>query len=202
MSDLWSYFKTLFRQSKKSTPAEPFVHELIVRSPQERADFTQWKETLLFQRMKTWVREQYGLFCAQPEEVEEPLQFLDTAPNLGFALYFHQTGYTAREAIHFLDYLKEQVLRMDYRIQVSDMRTYERGDWVETIQRHYLKPRPVIHEDQKLRQRFGNITIDLLLRDDAPHLLRFRATSYRDHLFQAPESFGQLIRELFPDTAS
>lgn len=200
MADLWSYFKTLFRQAKSSTPANPLVHELIVRSPQEKVDYAQWRETLVFQRMKQWVRDQYGLFCTQPEDVSEPLQFLDTAPNLGFALYFHQTGYTAREATHFLDYLKEQVLHMDYRVQVSDLRTYERPNWVETVQRHYLKPRPVICTDQKLRQRFGNITIDLLLRDEAPYLLRFRATAYRDHLFQEPESFAQLMRELFPDT--
>lgn len=197
MSDLWSYFKTLFQQSKVSTPSKPLVHELIIRTEAERADFLHWKETVVFKQLKSWISSQYVLFQQSPEAVDESIDFLDMPSSKGFAIYFHKTGYTTREAMHFLDFLKDQVLRMDYRVQISDLRSYERPGWVETVQRHYLKPRPAMDEKRQLRQRFGNITIELFQRDDRPHNLRFRATSYRDHLFQDAEPFHVLMNELF-----
>jgi hypothetical protein len=54
-----------------------------------------------------------------------------------------------------------------------------------------------MNEARKLRQRFGNVTIELYLRDDRPYQLRFRATSYRDHLFQEAEPFDTLVQSLF-----
>ncbi|MBP9874679.1 MAG: hypothetical protein KBC60_11580, partial [Haliscomenobacter sp.] len=71
-----------------------------------------------------------------------------------------------------------------------------RPNWAETVQRHYLKPRPQVPDGEKLRQRFGNVTIEVVSRDDKAHQLRFRATAYSDHLFQDAERFEGLMKEL------
>lgn len=197
MSEFWSYIKSLFQQSKASSPSKPLVHELIQRSQEEQEDYRRWKETLVFQRLKDWLSNQYALSRHLPDELDEALDFLDTPSSKGFVVHFHKTGYSTREAVHFLDYLKDAVLAEDYRIQISDLRVYERPKWVETVQRHYLKPRPAMNEARKLRQRFGNVTVELYLRDDKPYQLRFRATSYRDHLFQEAEPFDILVQSLF-----
>jgi hypothetical protein len=194
--DIYAYFKSLFRQSRESSPSKPLIHEMINRSEAEQQDYIQWKDTLVARRLRDWLAEQYVIFLHQPGELSEAVDFLDTPSSKGFVIYFHHTGYTLREAVHFFDFLKERVLLQDYRTQISDLRTYERPNWVETVQRHYLKPRPLTDEAGKLRQRFGNITIELILRNDRPHQMRLRATAYKDHLFQEPEEFKQLFAAL------
>ncbi len=194
--DIFAYFRALFQQSKESSPSKPLVHELIVRSEEEKQDYLRWKETLVFRRLRDWLQEQYVLFLHQPDQLAETVEFLQTPSSKGFAVFFNKTRYSSREVTHFFDFLKERVLEQEYRVQVSDVRSYERPNWVETVQRHYLKPRPQMDEAGKLRQRFGNITIEFILRNDQPYQLRFRATAYKDHLFQEAEDFKQLFTAL------
>ena len=42
----------------------------------------------------------------------------------------------------------------------------------------------------------GNITIELVLRNDKPHQLRFRATSYNDRLYAEADAFKELFQGL------
>ena len=194
--DILAYFRSLFQQSKSSSPSKPLIHELIVRSEDEKQDYERWKETLVFRRLRDWLQEQYVIFLHQPDQLPETVEFLQTPSSKGFAVFFHKTRYSVREITHFFDFLKERVLEQEYRVQVSDIRSYERPNWVETVQRHYLKPRPQMDEAGKLRQRFGNITIEYILRNDHPYQLRLRATAYKDHLFQEAEDFKYLFTAL------
>ena len=194
--DILAYFRSLFQQTKTSSPSRPLIHELIVRSEEEKQDYERWKETLVFRRLRDWLQEQYVIFLHQPDQLPETVEFLHTPSSKGFAVFFHKTRYSAREITHFFDFLKERVLEQEYRVQVSDVRSYERPNWVETVQRHYLKPRPQMDEAGKLRQRFGNITIEYILHNDQPYQLRFRATAYKDHLFQEAEDFKYLFTAL------
>lgn len=193
MPDLWNYFKNLFRQAENSSPSQPLIHELIVRSPEEKADYDQWKSTLVCRRLKDWLNDQYAIFQVLPEDIDEALDFLNTPSSKGFVIHFNKTRYSKREVVHFFDYLKEQVLALSYKTQVSDLRTYQRPAWVETVQRHYLKPRSGQDEAGKFKQRFGNVLIELVLRDEQVHHLRFRATAYNDHLYQDAEEFKSLM---------
>ncbi|MBK8879470.1 MAG: hypothetical protein IPN74_13255 [Haliscomenobacter sp.] len=197
MPDLWGYFKSLFNQSRHSSPSQPLLHELIVRSAEERQDYAQWKETLVCRRLKDWLHDQYTAFLLSGSCPDESIDFLDTPSSKGFVIHFYKTRYSNRDVAHFFDYLKERVLALEYKSQISDIRSYERPNWAETVQRHYLKPRPLpLPEQEKLRQRFGNVTIEYVSRDDKAHQLLFRATAYSDHLFQDAERFEGLMKEL------
>ncbi len=93
----------------------------------------------------------------------------------------------------FFDYLKGQVLAQNYKSELSDIRETQRGAWLETIQRHYLKPKSSINDSGLIRQRFGNVTIELVLRNEVVHHLRLRATAYSDHLYQDAWDFQVLM---------
>lgn len=197
MPDLWGYFKSLFNQSRQSSPSQPLVHEMIVRSAEERQDYAHWKETLVCRRLKDWLHDQYSAFLLSGSCRDESIDFLDTPSSKGFVIHFYKTRYSNRDVAHFFDYLKERVLAQEYKNQISDIRSYERPNWAETVQRHYLKPRPLHSpEQQKLPQRFGNVTIEYVSRDDRAHQLLFRATSYSDHLYQDAERFEGLMKAL------
>ena len=197
MADLWEYLKNLFGRADKSSPAHPFIHELIERSEQEQADYERWKKTLVRRRLQGWLADQYAIYSVLPDDIDEALDFLDTPSSKGFVIYFHKTQYSLRDATHFCDFLRERVLSLNYRTQISDTRTYQKAGWVETSERHYLKPRPERLEEQgKMRQQYGNITIELILRDERPFNLKMQATHYRDFQFEEPWDFKELMQHL------
>ena len=197
MADLWEYLKNLFGRADKSSPANPFIHELIERSEEEKADYERWKKTLVCRRLQGWLADQYAIFTALPDDIDEALDFLDTPSSQGFVIHLHKTQYSRRDATHFCDFLRERVLNLNYRTQISDTRTYQKADRVETSERHYLKPRPDWPKEQnKMRQQYGNITIELLLQDDQPYRLKLQATHYRDFQYEEPWPFKELMQVL------
>ena len=132
MSDFWKNLKNLFKAAEESSPHQPVIHESIERSEEEQADYERWKESLSKRRMLDWLRGEYLNYLHDPEGIDEAVDFLDTPSSKGFVIHFQKTRYPLREIIHLLDYLKEQVLLLRYRSYMSDLRTYNRPQWVET----------------------------------------------------------------------
>lgn len=196
MADFWKRISDWFKQEEVSSPSNPFIHELIERSPQEKEDLQFWQETLVRKRLSNWLNEQYAIFLLNPENHDESIDFLDTPSSKGFVIHLHHTQYSLRDARHFLDYLKNKVRTLGYRTQISDSRTYAKAEATETTERHYLKPNPKIIVGQKQEQKFGNITVSLVLRDNIPHQLFFQANTYQDRLFEEGLPFGKLFREV------
>lgn len=199
MDKFWSYFKSLFQQAEDSSPSQPLVHEMITRNDEELQDYAFWKDTLVLRRLLDWLSDQYAIYRVDRNGIDEAIDFLDTPSSKGFVVHFHQTRYSQRDVTHFFDYLKEKVLSLSYRTQISDLRTYNRDGWVETIQRHYLKPGLTIRQpeaDGKFTQKFGNVMIELELRDETVYNLRFRATIYKDSQFKEAAEFKELMQQL------
>jgi len=190
----WNQIKNIFTQAEQSSASAPTIHELIERTDQELADYEHWKTTTAPSRLLDWLNNQYsrendGL------STDETIGFLDSRSSKGFVIYFREMNYSREEITHFFHYLKERVLALNYRSDISDRRIFPRNDWVETQERHYLKPK-VDYNDAVMDQAFGNIMIEFELRDGAPNNLRLRATVYSDSLYKAKGSFGGLIMAL------
>jgi len=196
MADIWTYFNRLFGRFEKSSPANPLIHELITRSPEESGDFDFWKNTIVKHRLINWLSDQYAIFLIQPDQIDESIDFLDTPSSKGFVVHFYQTQYSRRDVQHLFDFFQEKMLGLNYRTQISDKRTYNQSSWVETVERHYLKPRISFEPSEKYAQQYGNVTIENVYRNDQPHQLKFRATVYADHQFQKPLAFKDLFNEL------
>lgn len=194
MANFWQNIKNIFQSVAESSPTEPVLHTVIERTEQEKKDYEFWKDTLVRRRLTDWLSDQYAIYRVIPENVDEALDFLDTPSQKGFVIHFYKTQYSRRDVTHLLDYFKAQVKQLDYRSQLSDTRTFNRSKWVETIERHYLKPQPSFDTTQKIDQKYGNVMIELDFRDDRPYRLKFSATSYQDHLFQDANDFKELIQ--------
>lgn len=198
MDNLWAYLKNIWTKAEQSSPSQPLIHELIERSKEEKEDYEYWKRTLVLRRLLDWVKNQFSIHQLQPQHTDETVDFLNTPSSKGFVVHFHETRYSKRDAVHFFDYLKERVLELGYRSQISDRRSYNRPDWVEMVERHYLKPGPVFNTTlspgEKHQQRYGNIMLELEWRNDKIYNLRFRANSYRDRLFEEADDFQELMQ--------
>jgi hypothetical protein len=197
MSDIWDYFKNFFREAADSSASRPIFNEVLERSGAERSAFEAWKGTLPFRRLHDLLAEQYAMLQSNPAGLDPALTFLQTDSSNGFALHFDRLDFQRQDASHFFDLLKEKTLALGYHAQVSSVRTWSEKDWVQAVERHYLKPnRLPAAEDQKLEQRFGNVTIELAFRNDRPHLLTYRATHYADRLYYEPHDFHELMQAL------
>jgi len=198
MSDIWKYFTNLFNAAEESSSTQPFIHELIERTDTDKEDYEHWKKTLVKRRLINWLNSQHIAYLINPNDIDESIDFLNLTSSKGFVVHFQKMGYTKAEGIHFFDYLKERVLTLGYRSYVSDFRTYQKKDWIETTQRHYLKPRPnfLKEKNEKFNQAYGNINIELILRNEKLIQLKFSATSYNDRKFEDADEFNDLMQEL------
>lgn len=190
----WNQIKNIFQQAEKSSVSAPTIHELIERDTEETAAYEHWKTTAGPRRLFDWLNNQYDRH-RDGLGTDETIGFLDISSSKGFVIYFGQMNYTREEITHFFHYLKERVLTLNYRSDISDRRIFPRRDWVETRERHYLKPK-VNYDDEKMDQAYGNIMIEFELRNDVPHNLRLRATTYNDSMYEAKGSFGGLMMVL------
>ena len=196
MAGFWDYFKSLFKEAEQSSPSNPLIHKLIERSDAEQEDYQHWKKTLVCRRLLDWLHDQYAISRVAPNDIDEALDFLDTPSSKGFVVHFHKTQYSKRDVTHFFDYLKEQVAILGYRVQISDSRTYNRPNWVETVDKHYLKPRLNLAQAGQIDQKFGKIQIEILLKNAQVFNLKFRATTYQDRQFKDASSFKDLMNEV------
>lgn len=193
---IWDRVKSLFAEAEQSSPGNPAVHEMLVRSAEEEAAYSQWIKTEAGRRLLEWLAEEYGHFLSSRKRGDDSVAFLDTPSSKGFIIYFHRMAYRPEEIRHFFQMLKERVQALDYRVGISDRIIYSRTSWVEKVERHYLKPRSKFVEGEPVRQAYGNIAIELESRDDVIHHLRLRATIYQDALYEKGHSFGGLMDAL------
>ncbi|MEM7573377.1 MAG: hypothetical protein AAF433_10775 [Bacteroidota bacterium] len=195
MPSFWKQIKSAFSAAEQSSPSQPAVHELLTQSVADELAFEQWKRTESGARLLDWLAEEYSIFRAK-RPGDQALAFLDTPSSKGFIIYFHRMGYRTEEIRHFFYLLKERIQAFNYRVDLSDRRIYNRRDWVETVERHYLKPRNKFVPGELIDQRYGNIAISLESRDDQIHHLRLRATIYRDALYAKGQDFSDLMHQL------
>lgn len=200
MSGFWQRLFKLQQAVENSSPAVPAIHELIQRSEEEQADYETWKDSYILRQMRQWIKEEYEYYQrSNKTRPNSNIDFLRIPSSNGFIAHLRNTNYTRQEAIFFLDFLKDRVKTLNYRTQISDTRTYSRNSWVETVERHYLKPRLEIIEGEKMDQQFGNITIELEIRDEVVHNLRLRATHYQDFNFLPVKDYKDLMKVLLDD---
>lgn len=198
MVDIWQYFQNLFQKEIQSSKTQPLIHESIIRNEKTLATYLQWKDSLIKNQLMSWLKQAYHRFLEDGTVNDSSIIFLDTVSSKGFAIYFSNLRYTNTEVVHFFDYLKEKILELPYKLANGDIRTYTKGQVVESLSRYYLKP-PLKNMLGKppFNQEFGNISIELICQDDLPKVLKFSATSYNDRSYQKPLNFGLLMKHLF-----
>jgi len=194
MSDWWAKIKTIFSKTELSSPTQPAIHEVIKRSDDHIQKYEQWKESVVHSQLLNWISEQYASYRQDRSTTNTSIDFLNTPSTKGVAIHFGDMNYSTDDARFLFDYFREAIKKHNYRTQVSDTRTYSKSTWVETVERHYLKPRPQYDDLGKIDQAFGNITILLTLRDEKVYSLKLSATAYVDRLFNDAKGFEGLMR--------
>jgi len=192
---MWNRLKELLYQTEHSTVGQPAVHKVLERTNASREEYSAWKYGGAVKETMEWLLSNYQSNISGGK-VDRSIAFLDTPSKKGFVLYLMDSNKDTYHPEHLMDFIKERILDLGYILYTSDLKSYSRGQDVESQQRHYLKPPMNFVADQKLSQLFGNIAIEYILRNDKPYMFKFSATTYQDHMFEDADTYEQLMREM------
>ncbi len=110
------------------------------------------------------------------------------------AVFFYDPSIGPQNFRFFFDFLRDQVLGQGYNLASSDWRTRKNEHCTETVHKHFLKPKPQdCPKSGNCNQRFGTITLDLILMNGNPGFIRFSQNPYQDAIFTPPHSFDELM---------
>lgn len=110
-------------------------------------------------------------------------------------LIFLKSYYSGEPLWCWMEIFKQKILSLGYRQQNADKHIIEKGDYVSTRERYYLKPQPTF--EIPLKQLFGNILLELDYRDRKEELLKIQVNVYSGYDYKEPLEFLKLIEKLF-----
>ncbi len=168
------------------------VHELIVRDVSFHESYDKW---LSGESRKEWherLRCAFNMHRASLDSQDDFIDFLEFRATTGFVMHLQNEEIPAIEASFIMDLLKDLTKKSGYRLSVSDRR--KKGNVV--VEKHYLKP--PIHRGggEPINQLYGNITIELTVKNYNPCSLKFIATHYQDRSYLPPLDISELLEEI------
>ena len=223
----WSDVRQVFAKAEASSKAAPVVHELLTRHRDQAAALASWRHGMICRQLLGWISDSYGHHLVDGQARDEAIDFLDTPSAKGFVIHFEKLQHSLLEAQLLQLHLRQRVLDSGkvadattgkalpaYRTQIADTKTYTNNGITERSDRYYLKPRLVPNHDVALAaapnaytadqfgQGFGNVLIELIVRNDSPFRLRFSATVYHDRVYRQADSFASLMQMLVAPPAA
>ena len=99
---------------------------------------------------------------------------------------------------HFYEHLGEQVLALGYHRACADQCTKRQDQHSETTQKQLFKPNPTdCPETGQCNQRFGLVTLDLVVVNGHPMFIRLTSNAVLEAYFTPAASFDELPKALF-----
>ncbi len=202
---MFEFIKRMLRQQEEEN--KPFLHEELKRSDFDQYGYGIWlgiKGQLFFLEK---LKNAYRNFDLKEESWREQgannnnIVFVITPKSKGFVWTWDtEMTINKQDPQYFCDYLKDQILSLNYKVYMSDVKQYVRKEYVERTERHYLKPRfslAAFAAGERVNQLYGNITIEHLIHNEEPISLRLVCQPYSDHKYEEAKDFGDLMSCFF-----
>jgi hypothetical protein len=172
---------------------EVTIHEVLKRSAHFIRDFEEWKRSESTQVLIDTVHNSYIDKLAS-REPEIDIEVYRSPYANGFIIYPTKTE-NELQLEFLMEYIKEMLEEEGYRLVHSDRRLRETGKSVTSIEKYYLKP-PISHEIP-IDQIYGNVIIELTLKNNLPFKFKVIVNVYSDRLYSEARNFEDLISFLF-----
>lgn len=192
-----SYFDQIYQQlfGKKSGEIKVLVNEVIDRSPRYKADY---QNRIITEDFRKLILEVYSSYELKQKEIEKKpdMHLLNSQYANGFAITYNEE--IDRSDFQYLfDWLAERTKNLGYHFANSDLQVVNKNTYIESKEKHYLKP--LVGEEEIIDQKFGNILIEHITIDDVPSFIKYTANIYSDRKYRKAEKFEKLTEYLFQD---
>ena len=197
-----SLFDKLFQSVSVQSPSnlkaggrQILKQELIQRPDRFRVAYQEWTMGPKCSEIRQDFYQQYKL--KKNHSDQSSLVSLYEAPMANGVHFGYDQKYAPLDFEFLFDFIKEKTVGLKYLPYVSDRIIYERPNFLETVQKHYLKPNYGQNTGAKAHQLYGNILVEHILVDDQPNSLKILATTYSDSKYYDPLPFEQYLEEIF-----
>jgi hypothetical protein len=198
MANIFTHFQASILSKPELAETKPLTRKPLVKTEKENKEYDKWKNTSKLAQMLCYLSEECQKHQSSPRKTHDGIDFYAGLSARGFRLHPALTRFSDDHVKFLFAFLKERLVALDYQAVSSDTSVFKRGDyWVETIHRHILKsPNARGCYGENLAGDFGQITIELLLKDDRLCSLRFEATIPDTDLPRPTDDFANLIQLL------
>lgn len=172
------------------------LNDVIIRSENFKERYINWvKESSV--KIFSEIEKSYQEKLLQSENSGIDVHLLNSKYSNGIAISYNEKYFTSEEFTYLFDLIAEKLSQLkEYRKVNSDYIIKEKKTFIETKEKHYLKPL-ISKEEEVTNQQFGNILIEQILLDDKPNYIKLMANIYSDSLYSKPKEFETLLRFLF-----
>ncbi len=199
-----SYFDQILKKifANRTSLVNDYVKQILKRSPKDKQAYQKWLSSDQHKEFITAIAQAYFYKKADIVSSIQVHLFKSNGAN-GFAISYHP-NFGKKKFQHLLDYFKERVQTLNYHLQVAERKITDRGDYVETKDKYYLKPsiRLGTINQGLCNQLYGNILLEHISVDNRPSYIKVLVTYYNDHLFAKALDYDDFIEELFAERNS
>lgn len=192
---LWEWI--LGRPKPKKTVGKPLQ---LVKESFDHKDWDQkitadWLGSDAYINLKSKIKCAFFHFKTGTNDFSDPVQYMDKDNSKGFVILLSRLPkeYSLQDFRLFQHVITQKIVDYRYVIKVSDIRSAYIGNQLQKTYRYYHKPTLKIQQSMPINQLFGNITTELILRDDQPYLLRVMAHKYSDRNYADAEGIDKMM---------
>ncbi|HKK39042.1 MAG TPA: hypothetical protein VJ949_06475 [Cryomorphaceae bacterium] len=187
--------KKLFGEKEESSQEEMApVKEKLTRGEKFLFEFQEWKDS---NRSAAVLSRLSSLHHDVRNGRETDLLHIHKTPQANGFFFDQRTGVEAEEFSFVLDHFKERALEEGYTIYTSEKRYQEKSDYVQEVERHYLKPTIDPSMETPIDQRYGNILLEYVAYNNNPAYLKVMVSCYSDRNYTEALDFQVLAAKLF-----
>ncbi len=194
---LWDWI--LGRPKSKKSDSKP-VH--LLKESFDHKDWDQktneWLSSDQYKKIKSRIKCAFFHFKTGSQGFCDPIQYMDKDNSKGFVILLSklQGEYSLQDYRSLQHALSMRLVDYRYIIKVSDMKSSFVSNQLQMTYRYYQKPSLKIQQTSPINQLFGNITSELILKDDEPYMLRVMAHKYSDRNYADAEGLDKMMEVL------
>jgi len=196
MSKLWDFLANRAKKNAPAKPQRPFLHEAVKLQEYPVGEYLQWHTEGGHHQLQEDIAEAYRNYLIRQTNDNPKVDIMLGPTSNGYIVHCNKYTATAVEYKHFMYMCHNRLIEHGYRVNLADVKTRDKGNYQETVYRHYLKPslRHMMTDSGKANQLYGNITLELVSRNGNLHVLKLLANSYTDQNYEAAAEFSDLIK--------
>lgn len=169
------------------------IHEVLIRDQNFRINYLDWTQKPEFNRLKEELLRSWEF---RQKDIIPPLDMITYISDYanGFTLYPASEGHS-NSLSYLMEYMKEKLLKISYRLVHSTRRMEEKNEQIEIIENYHLKP--AVSRKIPYNQMYGNIEIEVLRHNQEEKRLKFLVSVYSDRKYTKPIAVNELLRYMF-----
>jgi len=154
-----------------------------------------WVNTDQYNALKSKIKSAFFHYKTGTHDFSDPVQYMDKDNSKGFVILlsrldgkFRLNDYRTLQHV-----IAQRLMSHRYVVKLSDIRSTHIANQLQKTYRYYHKPSLKIQQTMPINQLFGNITSEVILRDDEPYLLRVMAHKYSDRNFADADGLDEMM---------